>query len=149
MLSPQKHCKGLILDNSFWLSKPTPCPLLQSFGTLKIFPWNNARGMWPMLSNVVRRHTAVLIISVPIYLFWRVSINLIIADRWLTQAGRCHHMTPHVGHGYDLDHGESRPEALDQTAGIKIFSRSRCLLSGRYWVQEPSHKHMMIIYIGF
>ena len=51
---------------------------------------------------------------------------------------------PHVasqwwGHrlGYPgLDHGESRPEALDLTTGIKIFSRTRCLLSGRYWVQS-------------
>ena len=56
------------------------------------------------------------------------------------QLSHCDHMTP-AGHSdggghtlgdTDLDHGESQPEALDLTTGIKIFSRTRCLLSGRY-----------------
>ena len=141
----QEHWTGLFLDNSSWLSIPAPSPLLHYFGMLKIFPWNNARGMCPMLSNAVRKiqkthgpdHFCVD------FSFWRLTITIIDTSRLVSPPDAA------WSQRYNLDHGESQPEALDQTAGIKIFSRSRCLLSGSYWGQEPSHKHMMIIYMGF
>ena len=114
----QEHWTGLFLDNSSWLSIPAPSPLLHYFGMLKIFPWNNARGMCPMLSNAVRkiqkRHT-VPIIFVSIFHFEDWLLQL------LTQADWCHHLTPH-GHGDTIwIMGKASPRLWTKQQELKSF----------------------------
>ena len=109
-----------------------PISIVTFFWHIKNFPMKQcARHVTNVVYNVVRKTHGPNNFCVDCIL---KSIKMI-GDCQLTHGD---HMSP-PGHsdggglGYpDLDHGESRPEALDLTTGIKIFSRTRCLLSGRY-----------------